>query len=142
MNPIMLIEIWERLRGYDKWVEAEATIQTSDLQDVQVADFHDRYGRDYPVDESHSFCNIVWTDSNGTKHCGSYEVSENSALYQLYDGQTIKIRYNPIDPDQFYLRGAMESGLITTLKWKIGPAILLGILFAVWAFGEFLGHLK
>jgi hypothetical protein len=29
----MLIEIWERLRGYDKWIKTEATVQSSELVD-------------------------------------------------------------------------------------------------------------
>jgi hypothetical protein len=29
MGDIMLIEIWERLRGYDKWIQTEATVQSS-----------------------------------------------------------------------------------------------------------------
>lgn len=27
----MLIEIWERLRGYDRWTETTAIVETSDL---------------------------------------------------------------------------------------------------------------
>jgi len=30
----MLIELWERLRGYDKWIEANAKISSSDMEKI------------------------------------------------------------------------------------------------------------
>jgi len=49
MVYIMLIEIWEHLRGYDKWIQTEATIQSSDLAEVDLSDIrYSRFGR-WPV---------------------------------------------------------------------------------------------
>jgi hypothetical protein len=39
----MLIELWEHLRGYDKWIQTEATIQSTDLAEVELGDI--RYSR-------------------------------------------------------------------------------------------------
>ena len=86
MGAIMLIEIWERLRGYDKWIQTEATIKSSDLEEVEVGGANSRYYIDQPIDEWGSFCEIVWTDASGKLHTAEYEVSENSPLFQLYDG--------------------------------------------------------
>jgi hypothetical protein len=40
MGAIMLIEIWERLRGYDKWVQTEAKIESSNLEEVKTYDIN------------------------------------------------------------------------------------------------------
>jgi hypothetical protein len=33
-KAIMLIEIWERLRGYDKWVQTEAKVESSQVEET------------------------------------------------------------------------------------------------------------
>jgi hypothetical protein len=126
----VLIEIWERLRGYDKWIETEAKIESSDLSEAEVASFRDRYGNDPKDYEWESTCWIRWTGADGKEHKNFYEVWEDSPLYQLYDGQSITIRYNPADAEQFYIRGVLKSQIVTTLKWKILPAAVV-VAFAV-----------
>jgi len=63
----------------------------------------------------------------GKSHAAEYTVSENSPLFQLYDGQTAAIRYNPSNPEQFYLRGVLGSKLMSALKWKVVPALFFVI---------------
>lgn len=133
MKNIMLIEIWERMRGYDKWTPVEAMILSSKLDDVEVADMPQRYGGG-KIYEWQSTCVISWKDSNGKEHKTGFEVSENSPLFQLYDGQTVTIRYNPANPDEFYQRGVAESNLMATLKWKVGPALVGLMLLLTWVF--------
>lgn len=127
----MLIEIWERLRGYDKWIQTEATIKSSDLEEVEVGGANSRYYIDQPIDEWGSFCEIVWTDASGKLHTAEYEVSENSPLFQLYDGQTIIIRYNPTYPDLYYIRGVLRSKIISAFKYRVVPAIFIVLIVLV-----------
>jgi hypothetical protein len=95
----MLIEMWERLRGYDKWVETEAAIKSSELAEVEVRRIRpNRFSEAEPVDEWHSTCELAWTDKAGTQHTDQFEVAEGSPLFQLYDGQTVNIRYDPANP--------------------------------------------
>ena len=119
----MLIEIWERLRGYDKWTQTEATIRSSDLEDVDVGIPSGSYCPDRTIDEWQSFCDIAWTDASGTQHTAEYSVSEDSPLFQLYEGQKVILRYNPADPDHYYLRGVLRSKVLSTLKWRVVPAL-------------------
>jgi len=116
----MLIEIWERLRGYDKWIQTEATIKSSNLAEVEIGRIlNGRWFNSDPVDEWKSSCMLTWVDNSGNPHENEFEVAEDSPLFQLYDGQTVTIRYNPTNPDQFYLRGISGSKVHTWLK-KIG----------------------
>jgi hypothetical protein len=128
----MLIELWERLRGYDKWVQTEAKIESSELEEKEVASSRDRYGNDHTDFESASTCWICWTDTEGKEHRSFYEVWEDSPLYQLYDGQSITIRYNPANAEQFYIRGVLQSQAITTFKWRILPAAIAMSVFIGW----------
>jgi len=104
----MLIEIWERLRGYDKWIQTEATIKSSDLEDLGFGSFrtfrNDKSCRMGLNDQWQSKCLISWTDASGIPRTGSYAVSERSPLFHLYEGKTVSIRYNPACPEKYYLR--------------------------------------
>lgn len=118
----MLIELWERLRGYDKWIPVEARIQSSTLSEEQIGEIHSRYTGEYePVYEWESENVLTWTDKSGQEHSASYKVNEDSPLFQLYDGQTVTIRYNPANPDEFYLRGLASSHAATFFGGKILP---------------------
>lgn len=140
MATTMLIEIWEKLRGYDKWTQVDARIQSSNLDEVQVMAVPDGYGRVQTADEWQSTCGISWTDSTGKEHKAEYKVSENSPLFQLYDGQTIAIRYNPANPDKFYQRDVSRAKLMMTLKWTIAPAVLGFVFVGLWLYKLFSGH--
>ncbi len=113
----MLIEIWERLRGYDKWVQTLATIESSNLAEVEIGEIRaSRWVHSQPVEEWNSHCVLTWLDNSSNSHEDEFEVAEDSPLFQLYDGQTVMIRYNPTNPDQFYLRGVSGSKVHTWLK--------------------------
>jgi hypothetical protein len=101
--PIMLIEIWERLRGYDKWVETTATVESSKEQKIVI---QGRYG---PIESFAADDIIVWTDSRGERQYADFTADENSKLFQLIDNQTVSIRFNPSSPDQFYYRDLLKD---------------------------------
>ena len=123
----MLIEIWERLRGCDKWTQTEATIKSSDLEEVEVGSFrYNRFSHSEKVDEWQSTSVLAWTDASGKSHTAEYAVSEDSPLFQLCDGQTVPIRYNPANPEQFYLRGVLASKSRT---WFMRVIFFLANLF-------------
>jgi hypothetical protein len=119
----MLIELWEKLRGYDKWTETTATIQSSKLAEEQIGEVYNRYSENEPVYEWESTNTLAWADASGNRHTAEYQVSEDSPLFQLYDGQTVTIRYNPVKPDQFYLRGVSNSHAGTVFNGKILPLL-------------------
>ncbi len=121
----MFIELWERLRGYDKWIETEATIESSELEDNEVARVYSR-GRSAPIVKSQSVCVVGWTDASGKTHTARYAATEGTPLYQLLDGEKTTIRYNPEDPDQFYIRDLLKSKIDITLRWKVGPLLIGG----------------
>jgi hypothetical protein len=52
----------------------------------------------------HSTCKICWKDKVGAEHIASYIVGQGSRLFQLYEGQTVSVRYKPDSPDQYYIR--------------------------------------
>jgi hypothetical protein len=122
----MLIEIWERLCGYDKWIQREATIKSSRLADVQV--FNSPAAREW-----RSASTLAWKDEAGQQHTATYEVTDNSSLFQLYEGQTVTIRCNPADPNKFYLPGVLKSRVMSGIKWTVlavvGAAVARFILF-------------
>jgi hypothetical protein len=109
----MLIEGWERLRGYDNWTPTLATVKSSTVS--RDGEFIWR-----------STCEIEWRDQNQIEHTAVFNAFEESSLYQLTEGDTIEIQINPAKPSQFYLRGLIESDL--TRKWKLTMYALMIIV--------------
>jgi hypothetical protein len=119
----MLIEIWERMRGYDKWPQVTGTIQSSTLAEEKIGEVYNQYTANDPIYEWESTNTLAWTDASGNQHAAEYKVNEDSPLFQLYDGQSVTIRYNPADPGQFYLRGVTSSHSATIFNGKILPIL-------------------
>jgi hypothetical protein len=133
----MLIEIWERLHGYNKWTPTLATVESSTLTPIRFGD--DTAGKDGKgrAIAWQSMCKIAWDDQDRTRHTAEFEVFEESALYQLTGGDTVTIRFNPNKPEEFHLPGLLQSRL--GKLWKMGIwvvlAILTAVLFVVFWFG-------
>ena len=131
----MLIEIWERLRGYDKWIQTEATIRSSDLKDLGFGSFRKDSARRLGLyDQWQSKSDFCWIDRSGNSHKGSFTVSERSPLFQVIEGETIPIRFNPANPDKYYIRELFwhkSSFLVVTIAaFLFTSAIFLGLLAA------------
>ena len=131
----MLIELWERLRGYDKWIETQATIRSSTEQKTE------EYYRGQKYDVFSSDDELAWTDAQGVERTAELNVAEDSPLFQLIGGETVTIRYNPSDPDRFFypdlLRGQVEStvrGLYILLLFA--ALIVVPIALFRWVFGS------
>lgn len=117
----MLIELWERLRGYDKWVETEATVEKSQVTT------HENDGGQYSISDDL----LMWVDTLSDRHRAAFAVREDSPLYQLVDGSTIPIRYNPADPEQLYIRELLQTRVRIWVKGIAAAVILIGVVILV-----------
>jgi len=125
----MLLECWERLCGYDKWIETEATVERSDLREIPI---RDRFGKvrsfGYKTRDV-----ITWTDRNGEEHRANFEVGMGSTLYLLAEGQSVVIRYNPCRPARFYLRELLCWRMQLAFKFVLAVVVILALMFLkVW----------
>ena len=107
----MLIEIWERLRGYDKWIETEATIEST----AEV------FFSPYPTTHTDNWCDhvILWTDSSGEQHRAPLRARELSPFFQLVEGSTFTIRFNPAHPEEYYHRSLLQRDIRRTAGFAI-----------------------
>ena len=118
----MLTKIWERIRGYDKWVEATATIKSSQLEQQVVG--NDKLGRPFygwRGDEE-----LVWTDKSGGQQCEPLSVTEGSPVFQCVEGNAVTIRYNPADFGDFYVREQLQyqvSRIAKILLWAFASVV-------------------
>jgi hypothetical protein len=127
----MLIELWERLHGYDRWTPAVATVQSTKLSPVGELG-SDKSNRP-PGLGLKSVCKIRWKDQNQNEHTAAFQAFEESPLYQLPEGDTVNIRFNPAKPSEYYLPSLTQSRLTRTWKLAVYTLILivLGIGFLV-----------
>ncbi|HEY6488159.1 MAG: DUF3592 domain-containing protein [Terracidiphilus sp.] len=98
----MLIELWERLRGYHKWVRTNAVVCRSGAERIEHSG---RYGPYYTTEAGDV---IEWTDPTGEKQYADFNAPESSKLFQLVAGDTVEIRFNPAKPDEFYYRDLLR----------------------------------
>jgi hypothetical protein len=128
LESTMLIELWERLRGYDKWVETKAIVESADQKKTTLVN---RYGN--KTDKWTSDDVIVWTDAQGHKQYADFTVDEPSKLFQLIDGETVTIRYNPSRPEEFYYRDLLRYRVRRFLQITLLVLFLVAFLsFLVW----------
>lgn len=121
----MLIEIWEHLRGYDRWMPTVATVQSTELS--RVGEIGNDKSKPPIALGWESVCKITWLDQNQVERTAIFQAYEESPLYQLVEGNTVEIRFNPTNPSEYYLRGLIESGVIRT--WRLTVyAVLLTVL--------------
>ena len=114
----MLIELWEKLRGYDKWVESEGKVVAASVEKGELT--------------SKVVCRIAWKDRMGKEHETRLDADEESPLFQLSEEDTVKIRFNPARPGEVYIPGLIESDALALRK-----TILLGIMFVLAAIAFF-----
>jgi Protein of unknown function (DUF3592) len=107
----MLAEIWERLRGYDEWVPTQATVESNAVNRTSHTDRYGRVSYTYDSDEV-----LAWFDASGERHEASFKAPDDSSLYQMIGGEKIAIRYNPANPDEFYLRELLKTRVHTAIS--------------------------
>jgi hypothetical protein len=127
----MVNEWFAHLRGYDKWTSTVATVQLATLSRVGEVG---KGGSDSPVALGwESTCEIRWEDQNQIQHTAVFHAFEESPLYQLCEGDTVSILFNPAKPSEYYLPGLIRSELTRTWKlmaWTL-MLLVLGIGFIV-----------
>jgi len=121
----MLVQLWERLRGYDRWPEAEAVIVSSET-------IRRKFGLPTARRSQSRFSTdlLAWKGHSGEPHLAPFINEEASPLYQLLEGETIRIRFDPTRPNRFYNREHFLSW-----SWLIAKAVLcitLGGGFIAW----------
>ena len=119
----MLIEFWESLCGYDKWTPAVATVESSNFADEKVRfGYKARAARSpeqLPMSEttlSRVTCVITWNDQSGKLYRGQYSVTPPSPIFGMYGGEKLPIRYNPANPQNFYLRELRKNEMYWMFK--------------------------
>jgi hypothetical protein len=124
----MLIELWECLRGYDKWIETEAEVKSAELSEINFPGSKDRRNKQENAIAWNSECRFVWQDPAGVQHAGSFVADEESSLYQLSEGEKFSIRINPRNLEDFYIRGLLESDVMSAWKTALWFTMLILIL--------------
>jgi hypothetical protein len=123
----MLIDIWEKLRGYDKWVDAKAAIKSSQLNEEVVG--HDRAGRNFYGWFGDEW--LTWKDASGVEQSEPITVSEDSPVFQCIEGNALEIRYNPADPSEFYIREQLQYQLNRAVKIILATSVVLAVVVSL-----------
>lgn len=122
-EPTMLIERWEHLRGYDKWTQTNATVQSVSLS--RVGEIGGSESKPPIALGWESVCEIRWRDQDEIEHVAEFRAYEESPLYQLSEGNTLTIRYNPSNPSEYLIPGLLTSELTRTWRLVVYAVMLI-----------------
>ena len=130
----MLIELWEHWRGYDKWVETQAKVESSKERRELVDHFLPPI-KSTGIDYERIVGDVItWVDNRGDRQYATFDVTLDSKLSQLEEGDSVTIRYDPAQPDRFYyrdlLRYKVNVAVWSTVGAVIGAAIFIAIFWA------------
>jgi hypothetical protein len=121
----MLIEFWERLRGYQGWNETNAVIESAIVNKEPV-------GERGILFITTSVDTLAWNDQTGQKHSAELKLPDDSPLFHLKAGDAVTIRYNPARPDEFYLRDLLRTRVHGFfLKGVAGICVALIVIFYI-----------
>lgn len=120
----MLVQLWERLRGYNQWILTDAEIESSQMED-RISTYRGRTFHSYDSDDK-----VVWTDRQGNRQFGFLNVPDDSPLYQFVGGEKIAIRYNPDKPEEFYFPERLRADIRHKLLQIATIGLLIGVVSA------------
>jgi len=122
----MLIERWERLRGYDRWPEVKATIEWDRTWGLPMGGEVGPQGY-VPVSSGTRTLlkqvHIRYHDPHGTAHSRSIWLFFGSGVSLLKPGDSFYIRCSPENPKRIYLREQTTGTL--GFAALLGPMALL-----------------
>jgi hypothetical protein len=125
----MLVEFWERLRGYDKWPCAEAKITTAKVKRTA------HNGRDGSVSFSYASADrLEWIDFHGQKQSAEFKIHDDSPLYQFIGRETVALRYDPGNSHRFYFPELLRTRIYRACKltlYTLAFIAFVGALFAL-----------
>ena len=68
---------------------------------------------------------MLWTDPTGMDHRAPFTTQEGPPLFELIEGSTLAIRYNPADPEEYYCRELFELRAAFQL---VSAVVTIGII--------------
>ncbi len=124
----MFTELWEGLRGYHKWTETQAVLESAAIEKTRIAGEGDKMKYSTAAAET-----LAWYDQGGQKHSAAFTVPEDSSLFKLVAGERVTIRYNPSQPNHFYLRELLRVKVErVAINIVVGiAAVLIIVVFVV-----------
>lgn len=114
----MIALIYEKLRGIDRWPEVMATVLSAPISTRSSKGKLSGWSSD---------TKLRWLDFHGNLQTAHIKVSDNSPLFQLYKGSTVKIRYNPARLSSFYLRQRVQDRLYSFFLFVLFLGTVAGL---------------
>ncbi|MGA2352330.1 MAG: hypothetical protein ABSF70_17980 [Terracidiphilus sp.] len=91
----MLKEFLAKIRGVDKWLDAQATVRS-------VMQYEEPPERACEFSTKLAEVTFAYTDPQAEHQYGCITVKDSSELYDAKEDDTFSIRVNPKHPEQYY----------------------------------------
>ncbi len=126
----MLIERWERFKGYDRWPEVEASIEWEDSWGPPSGGAQGGDGSYIPVRGFRAVIkrfHVQYHGIDGSRHTGNVWAFCGLGISALRPGDRLYVRCSPENPNRIYLRSQTTGmfvfvtllGLTGLLIWAV-----------------------
>lgn len=126
----MLVELWEKFRGYDRWTDTNARIGPLVSHKKASKGRSGQWVYGYRFERS-----LQWVDQQGQSRNAKFKLPDDSPLFQVRSGELVTIRYDPVKPEHFYFRDLFQFRIHSGFRTAIGLGLsVVGPLAAVLLF--------
>ena len=115
----------------DNWIEAQAKVVESRLCAVDLVGKSVRDSRS-PAAYSDAIIRLTWVDQQNTVHSGEVTAPEDSPVFQLIEGESIAIKFNARNPDEFRIEGLSRAQAASAIKRIALAVVVFTVIILVW----------
>jgi Protein of unknown function (DUF3592) len=112
----MISEFLARLRGFDKWPIATATVTESELVTTSRAGNWNNFS-------------FYYRPNGSELQSGSLRADSLTSIYALGVGDTFEIQYDPKHPDRFYCKEV--NSFTRTFGTIMGPLVIVFVIVLI-----------
>jgi hypothetical protein len=127
----LVIEFWDKFRGFNTWVKAEARVIESRVQAVDLAG-NRTVNSAKRAAYSDAVIRFTWMDTGETTHSGEIRAPEDSSFFQLIEGDALPIKFNPRIPNEFYVPGLNRDQTASAVKRIVFAGVMFAVVIVVW----------
>ena len=117
--------------GHRSWIPAEATVVESRVRAVDLAGKPVANSK-APTAFSDAVIRFTWLDQAGILHTRATIAPEDSPFFQLIEGDSFSISFNPQNPDEFEIAGLARDQAISSIKRIAIAVVIVAIGIVVW----------
>jgi hypothetical protein len=121
----LILEFWERLRGFDQWPLTEGKVRSSAVHRTTLRGKGGRL-----VDSWRTVLEVEWTDPDGLQRTRKIGLRAVSSDFNSIGSTNLSVRYKPTDYSKFFVREELRQKVLRQTMIWLAVLISLALILA------------